>query len=283
LWDESDDIDLNNIKVKDERSIAEKYRFIAWVDPEHRFVINGHWKLAIRRAANMVDLPISKYSIKLSSDILDFKAWTAGQDTVEFGLTKALHIPAAEMGMMLNQNLRGMRLVNGILLEAGADALRKTIGVRYYQMEVQEREDVVRRVVREFHRGDPRTLVLLHDVHRRGIRHDEFDLHVMVKDIWFTKEGTRLLLHVLITGKATPYDVYRCLFGRKGPTVYRFPGILRDSFVNMDGVQEGFYTKACEKCGMVYPVNPLGDPAFKDAVLPFCVQCAAIEKGEFVV
>jgi len=184
---------------------------------------------------------------------------------------------------MLNQNLRGMRLVNGILLEAGADALRKTIGVRYYQMEVQEREDVVRRVVREFHRGDPRTLVLLHDVHRRGIRHDEFDLYVMVKDIWFTKEGTRLLLHVLITGKATPYDVYRCLFGRKGPTVYRFPGILRDSFVNMDGVQEGFYTEACEKCGMVYPVNPLGDPAFKDAVLPFCVRCAAIEKGEFVI
>lgn len=282
LWDQGDDIDLSETKVRDERSIAVKYRFNAWVSSGKRFVTNGHWKTAIRRAAYMAEIPISKYSIKLASDAQDYKAWTAGKELVEFGLTKEMNLGAKEMSKLLNFNLRGITLLDGELYGTDTEPLRKTIGVYWYQMEIQEREDVVRRVAHDFQERKPKTLTLLHDVHRRGIRHDEYDLYKMVKDIWFAKEGTRLVMHILITGKATPYDVYRCLFDRKSPVVYRFPAILLDSYVRIDGSQEGFYSTACEECEMVLPVNPLGQSTFKDRELPLCPKCASRKRGDFI-
>lgn len=282
LWDAGDDIDLSETKVRDERSVAVKYRYNAWVAPDKRFVTNGHWKTAVRRAAYLEGIPMSKYSIKLSSDAQDYKAWTAGKEFVEFGLTKDINMNAEEMARRLNLNLRGIIILDGEVYPSDTQPLRKAIGVHWYEMEVQEPDDVVRRVAREFQAGVPKTLVLLHDVHRRGIRHDEYDLHKMVKDLWFAKDGTNLKMHMLITGKATPYDIYRCLFDRKSPIVYRFPAILNDSYVNMDGVQEGFYSTACEDCGMVLPVNPLGQSTFKDHEFPLCPKCASKKRGDYI-
>lgn len=282
LWDAGDDVDLSETKVRDERSVAVKYRYNAWISPDKRFVTNGHWKTAIRRAAYMAHIPISKYSIKMSSDAKDFKGWTAGHEIIEFALTKDVGLSVQGIARNLNQNLRGITIIGGERHGPDALPLRRDISVRWYQMEIQEHDDVVRRVAREFQARVPKTLVLLHDVHRRGIRHDEYDLYKMVKDMWFKKSGTRLYMHVLITGKATPYDIYRCVFDRKAPRVYRFPAVLLDSYVNMDGVQEGFYNTACEECGMVLPVNPLGESTFKDDELPMCPKCAAKAKGDFI-
>ena len=276
LWKKADQaIDLSRVTPKDEKSAATKYRFSVWVDPWKRFVPNNHWVVAIRRACYLMDLPITKKSIRFASDNMKFKEWTAGVDIVELAFTKDVGMTWQEVQDKINVNLRGISLQYGDKFPANIDSLKKEAGLNFYELEIQESASTIKNAIARFERGDKMDLVLRKEEYNAGLQRTVVDLQDYLDEAWVVKSGTSLYLKMFVRGVPSPYDVLASLFKKRPSDVFRFPAIKLGSYIDVDQNQDDFFTSRCEECGRVMPTSVLGSVESGD----LCFKCKDAEKG----
>ena len=74
-------MDLSNVKVIDQKSVVMKVRAKVVKGTEKRFVMNDHFRYAIRRAANRAGLPLTKRSLYFAPTVTSGATGHAGPTT----------------------------------------------------------------------------------------------------------------------------------------------------------------------------------------------------------
>jgi radical SAM superfamily enzyme YgiQ (UPF0313 family) len=280
------DLDLSKVTPLNEKEVAAKWRFKVWIDPDKRFVDNDHWRAAIRRALWMADVPVTKRSIQFGTYGMEWRGWVAGEDTVEFGLLRDVKIDWEKV----NANLRGIKLLYGQKLEGKTLGLMKEDTVHYFIMDIEEPDWTCGDVVGKFKAGEPMLMKLKRDkgkgarVRTIMLQDEDIDVHEVVSDVWITREGVSLRLHLMMShSEVSPYDVYGALFGRKGDQVYKYPAIKQGMFFRESGSQIDFLKPVCYECGDVMPTDVMGVQVMGlDPSHVLCLKCKYRVSGRMV-
>lgn len=281
-------VDLHHVKVIDQKTVAMKVRAKVNKGVSKRFVMNDHFRYAVRRAAYMAGIPITKRTVKFSSDNQKHKDWTCGADFVEFGLTKKMSkgdlTPLIEQ---MNVHLKGkdedpgIQIVDWSVLSSGADELRQDVDLSLFEMEVEVSDSKAINAVTEFKAAEYVKMVFREESRHGGIVLTEVNAKEYVEDLWLVRDGHRLLIRMMIRGKANPYLVYTALFNKKSwIDAAAKPAIRIEAFAENDGKVIDFFRPVCEECGHAIPVNLLDKP-YGYELCPACTdQRAGIVVGQ---
>jgi radical SAM superfamily enzyme YgiQ (UPF0313 family) len=270
-------VDLTDQKVIDQRTVATRVRAKIEKFDEKRFVMNDHHVYAIRRAANKVGLPITKRTIKFASDSIRFRDWTSGVDFVEFGL---LHkIPRAELDEKLramNTHLNTLEFQDWTLRPASAESMRQEVDLSLYEIELDEDPAKVQAHIDRFFATDYVKMIFKFVPRFGDAKQEEVNGRDYVDDLWVTNDGHRLLLKMLVRGKASPFVVYSALFNRPSSVeAAKYPAHRVEAFVEQDTTAYEFWNPVCEGCGHNIPLNLMSQP-FHDTYCPRCLDSAKV-------
>jgi hypothetical protein len=273
------DITFSDVRLLDERSIVQKVRLKVFVRPEFRFASNAYWKHVIRRAAYRSDVPLTKRSVRMDSDKVKRHNWIAGVDYIEFGLLHRAFRSQADLDtaiVRMNRELVefGMTLLDGDVVAADVDSLRKAGELSLYEISTARNLEHVRNSVAAFHKADYVEMVLRKEVYRAGVVSEIVNAKDFVHDLWAVRDGLDVKLRMLIRGVVTPLDVYPAVFKRFKTEALSQVVVKLDSFVQMEDAQMDFFRKACEACGRVIPVNYLDKP-YDPHTCPKCSDLVA--------
>lgn len=282
------DADLTNVQVIDQKSQLMRIRAKVHKGQEKRFVMNDHFRYAIRRAANRAGLPITKRTVKFATDNIHYKDWTCGTDFVEFATTKRLgkeQVKAyiEEMNRQLQDDYAGeasLQIVDWLVLPATADTLRQNLDLSLFEMEMDIGRDQALAAIDQFEKADYVKLVIKEQTRQSGMITIELNAKEYVDDVWLIKDGTRLVMRAMVRGKVSPYHVYAALFGKKSwIEAAKYPAVRVEAFVEADANVVDFFNPGCEACGKTVPVNLLDKPYS----WTFCPRCGDEAEGRAVV
>lgn len=268
-------VNLNNVKVIDQKSVAMKFRAKVVKGEDKRFVMNDHFRYAIRRAAYRAELPITKRTVKFATDNIKFKDWTCGVDYVEFGLTRRLNPKAlGELVEKMNVELQGhaeqasIQFAEWTILPADADPLRSDVDLSLFEMEVDVEPSTAQRAIEKWFETDYIKMVFREESRQSGVITEEVNARDYVDDLWLARDGHRLMLKMLIRGKATPYLVYAALFEKNSwLEAAKYPAFRIEAFVENDANEVDFFRGTCQECGASIPTNVL-DKSFDSDYCP---------------
>lgn len=277
---EETNIDLMNVKVIDQKSVAMKVRCKVVTAADRRFVATDHWRYAVRRAAYRAGLPITKRTVRFVSDNIKFKDWTCGADFVEFGLTKRINkAQLREYIEAMNGQLEGMQITDHAPHPAASAALKQDVDLSLYTMEVDLDRYAAENKLREWFDTDYIPMVLKEESRRAGLVREEVNARDYVDAMWLVRDGHRLILKMLVRGKPSPYNVYAAFTGKTSwIEAAKYPAIREEAFIEQDDGVIDFFRPLCEACGRGIPVNPLDKP-FDPS---FCPKCFDINAGTVV-
>ena len=263
------DIDINSLKIIDDKSIAEKVLLKVYIPESRRFVPNEHWEFQIRRACYLVGLPVSKHSIRFKSSVVKWRNWTFGTDYVELAFTQK----NCTDGLIdrLNEYLIKIQAVGFMLVSVDFKVSRaaKKCPV-YYTMRLSHTEAEAERVLDGYRKNDYIEMILKVDKFRQGIVREKVNLKDYCLDLWLTKEKSSLNLNMLLSGQASPYDIYCALFNKRMGAGLKCPTSVVDVFQDIGNNQQDFFSGTCIKCGNSIPRNLLNE-VFDEDVCPYCV------------
>lgn len=274
-------VDLNNVKVIDQKSVVMKVRAKVVKSEAKRFVMNDHWRYAIRRAAYRAGMPITKRTVRFSSDAIKFKDFTCGVDFVEFGTTRRLsQRQVAEYIEGMNAELGSdIQITDFTIHPANSDPLRADVDLSLYDMEIEVSEEEAAQAIEAWYAADYVKMILHQDTRSGVVLREEVNGKDFVEDLWVVRDGHRLRLRMMVRGKASPYVVYAALFGKASwLDAARRPAFRVEAFVNHDPNQIDFFRPACERCERAIPVNLLDKPFDLD----HCPKCRDEEQSELV-
>lgn len=266
-----EDVDLINVRPKDERTVIMRARCKVWKDESHRHVMNDHWRFAVRRAAFRTGAPIAKRTVRFSSDAIKFKDYTCGADFVEIGLTKRLDRTQLKvMVEAMNEELSFIKITDVSSYPSTADELRSDVDLSLYEMEVDLDHDSAINKINAFRSADYVKMVLKEELRMSGTVREEVNAKDFVPDLWLVRNGHRLNLRMLVRGKANPYVVYAALTGRASwIEASKHPAVRLDAFIEMDATATDFFRPDCESCDGPIPIN-LMDKPYDHSLCPRC-------------
>jgi radical SAM superfamily enzyme YgiQ (UPF0313 family) len=268
-------IDLNDLKIIDQRTIAMKVRAKVTLADSHRFVTNDHLIYALRRAAYRAGVPIAKRTVKYASSTIKFKNWASGVDYVEFGMTKRQDLGAMTMLVAaMNEELgAALHIEDFALFPSGAAPLRSEVARSLYEVEVDVQPEVLQSAIDRWNEADY-VKAVVHERKATGMQREEVNAKDYVSDLWAVREGHRLRLRFLVRGVLNPYAVYAALFGKPSwIEAAKYPIRRLGSFVASDPKQQDIFRPSCSECGEPVPVDPLDRP-YGDK----CLRCADRER-----
>lgn len=265
-------VDLNNVRVVDHKSVAMKFRAKIVKDVSKRFVMNDHFRYAIRRAAYRAEVPVTKRTVKFSSDNIKFKDWTCGADFVEFGLTKKVSKKDLEpLVARMNEELgTSVQIVDWSIYPASADDLKADVDLSLFEMEVDVDAHIAQQAIDDWNAADYVKMIFKEEGRAGTMIREEVNGKDYVDDMWLVRDDHRLLLKMLVRGKASPYLVYASLFNRSSwLDAAKYPAFRVEAFAENDQSAIDFFRPSCGECGMNMPVNLLDRPYD----LEYCPRC----------
>jgi radical SAM superfamily enzyme YgiQ (UPF0313 family) len=276
---ESEDTrELAEVIPVDERSRAVKVRARIWKDESKRFVTNDHWRYHLRRAAylalndlEVTDFTITKRSIRFASDGLEYRDWTSGVDYVEFAFTRAIgrgRIRAVLEAM--NRHMQGMTISETAwtMQPPNSTALRRDVDLSLWEIPIREEPGSVVRAMQEWEEASYIKMILQREQTFFESGHTEVNAKDYCDDLWLVRDGTDLVLKLMIRGKASPYAVYAALMGKSSwIEAAAFPARRLESFLEWDVEQSDFFRPNSVVSGVPIPVNPL-DEAYHPEMTP---------------
>jgi radical SAM superfamily enzyme YgiQ (UPF0313 family) len=271
------DVDLTKVKVIDQKSTVMKIRCKVDKGVAKRFVMNDHFRYAVRRAAYRAGVPIAKRTVKFTTDNLKFKDWTCGTDFLEFATTKKLSKQeVAALIDVMNVELKGhseeasIQIKDWTLLPAKADSLRQDVDLSLFEMELDVDPATAQNAIKWWHEQDYIKMVFREESRQAGLVTEEVNAREYVDDMWLVKDGHRLLIRMTLRGKASPYLVYAALFQKKSwIEAAKYPAVRVDAFVENDTDVIDFFRPVCEACEKPIPVNLLDKP-YDPTLCPRC-------------
>jgi hypothetical protein len=306
-------VDLMNVKVIDQKSVAMKVRARLFKHEDKRFAANDHWRYAVRRAANraqekvrleactdpqeLVNDPIfgtitspcgsckhcnsvpaiAKRTVIFASDAIKFKDFTSGVDFVEFGLTRKLDKAGLQHFIdTMQAELAGLDIVKALPHPAASAPLRQDVDLSFWEMEVDTDNQTALQRIAEWEAADYVEMTLKEESRRGGLEIEKVNAKEFVDDIWFVKDGYRLKLRMLLRGKPSPYNVYQAFMQRNSYIeAIKYPAVRLDAFVELDHSQQDFFRPTCTECGLGIPVNLIEQPYDAD----LCPKCKDVTDG----
>lgn len=256
-------VDLNDVKVLDQKSMVMKVRARVVKAEDKRFVMNDHWRYAVRRAAYLADVPITKRSVRFSSDALKWKDFTSGVDFLEFGLTrKVTQGELDELMAEFNRKLgSSMSVSYAEIHPATSDEIRGEVDLNLFEMELDVDPVEAVEALKRWAEASYVKMVFKEESRMAGASREEVNGKEYVDDLWLVREGHRVKLRMLTRGKASPYIVYQAVFGRHSwIEAARYPANRLEAFVESDGASYDFFRPVCDECGENVPVNVLNRP-----------------------
>jgi len=258
----------------DEFSVAEKYRFRVNIDPDYRYVVNNHWRMAVRRACYLAGLPVTKGSVTFGSDELKSRNWIAGVDSMTIAFTRPVGMGIDALAYYINANMNGMQLLDGKISNGAKDS-----EVNYYIMELADCAEAAEAAIAHWLSGEVINVQLKIKSFRGGFDKLILNLQDYLDDAWVSRAGDRLFLHAIVKGKISPYDVYSALFRVKiRAKIFRFPAMKVDTLFDSDDLQVDFFKSVCTVCGRNLPTNILGHTVGEER----CLKCEIEVKGDMV-
>lgn len=271
------DVDLNALKVVDQKSQAVRVRARLMKFEDKRYVMNDHWRFHLRRAAYMAmfnldtKFGITKRSIKFASDSVNYKDWTCGVDYVEFGLTeKTTAAKIEEFITEMNKELTGVELREWTFHPASSLGMRADIDLSLWELELDEEPSKVLAKVKAWGETSYVKMILKQEAQFFAAPAEEVNAKDFCDDLWLVRDGHRLLLRLLLRGRPSPYNVYAALMGRASwIEAAKMPAVRLEAFVPVDKNQQDFFRHTCEECEMQIPTNVM-DESYDTTHCPRC-------------
>jgi radical SAM superfamily enzyme YgiQ (UPF0313 family) len=271
-------VDLMNVKVINQKSVAMKIRAKLYKDEDKRFVMNDHWKYAVRRAAFRAGLPITKRTVRFASDAIKYKDFTSGVDFVEFGLTQRFGSKEELREIMdrFKQELLNTTVLDWQTHPATAASMRSDIDLSLFEMEIDMGLGAAQAAIGKWNAADHVPMTLKEEARRGGTILEHVNAKDYAPDLWLVKQGHRLLLRALIRGKASPYNIFQALTGKASDIEARkYPAVRLAAFVESDDTQYDFMKPICVECERPIPTDLLDVPFDTD----HCPRCKDIVEG----
>lgn len=256
------DYDLHTIKVVDQKSMVVKLRMKLEKDESKRFIMNDHWRYAFRRACFQSEVPITKRSVRFASDGIKFKDWTCGIDYLEVGLTKpATPAMVAEYVRLINEKLNGLQILECEMHPAASDSLRTDVDLSLFELETEDTGPSLLQAIARWNAADYVKMTLRQDGGYFAPERQEVNAKELCDDIWVVRQDHHLLLRMLVRGKASPYDVYTALTGKKSSIdAMKYPARRLEAFIDYDESAPDMFRPNSVLSGSAIPVNPLDQP-----------------------
>lgn len=268
IQDSQDEIrvDLRNVKIIDQKSVAMRIRARIEVDDKYRFVENDHWRYAVRRAAYRSKIPITKRTVRFASDNIKTGNSMSGADYVEFGLTARLAPDKIKLlAEQLNSELNGCHVTDVKAYASTADPLRQDVDLNLFELEVDLDPRTLAVRMQEWDAAEYIEIVIKESGYRGGETKEIFNAKDLVDDMWAIQRGHKLVLRMLVRGKASPYLIYQHLMHLNSNIQARkYPARRIEAFVDQVSHQDDFLLPTCVETGQRIPVTPLGKPYHLD-------------------
>lgn len=263
--------DLHEIVSLDERSKAVKVRARLHKSEDRRFITNDHWRFHVRRAAylalqdlEVTDFTITKRSIRFASDGLEYRDWTCGVDYVEFAFTRALGRKRIAVIMeAMNRHMRGIQLDTEAwsVYPPTSASLRSDVDLSLWSVPLRDEPGVVLRAIEAWHSSDYVKMIMLKEQTFFESGHSVVNAKDYCEDVWLARDGTDLVVKMMIRGKASPYAVLAALLGKSSwIEAASLPARRLESFLEWDEDQTDFFRPSSVVSGSSIPVNPLDQP-----------------------
>jgi hypothetical protein len=266
-------VDLNEVNVIDQRTVAMKVRARVVKAVEKRFVPNDHFRYALRRASARAGFPITKRTVRFASDAIKFKDFTSGADFVEFGLLRRMtREQIAELVPKVNHELgANMQLTDWTVHPASAAPLRQDVDLRLFDLELEMDRSSVESALARWRR-EPYVKMIIRELIRTGMARTEVNAKEYVQDLWLVRRGASLHLRMLLRGEANPYEAVAALFEKRSwIEAAKYAMVCVEAFAPVDENALDFFRPACIECGVVIPVNLLDRP-FDPERCPRCLD-----------
>ena len=189
--------------------------------------------------------------------------------------------PIAQMNVELKgtSDEASIQFADWMVLPATADPLRRDIEESLFEMEVDADLEMTRRRLREWDEAEYIKMVFKEEAHMVGMVLQEVNAKDYVADMWVARDGHRLMLRMMLRGKATPYLTHSVLYGTASwIEAAKYPAVRVEAFVGSDQSAIDFWRPSCESCERPIPVNVLDRPFDQD----YCPRCKDAQAGVIV-
>lgn len=270
---------LEPVRPVDHSSVAMRIRIRVERPVEYRYVPNESLAFIVRRAAfRAVEKtgfpPIAARTVKLVSGGTGYRDRSAGTDYVEFGVTrerdidevyKFLHAMAEHLSPWLKWH--GFRKNQMQVLPASAKLPARPLSL--WELEIGASVDVLGAALRRWQEAETVPVLIRSDSFYAGGQAEQGNAKDHVRDFWVVRDGSRVLLRMLLNGRLGPYQAFAALTGKASwLDAARYVACRVEFF----GSEEA----ACEGCGAPVPVNLLDVPWTETR----CPRCADEAEGK---
>lgn len=270
-------VDLTNVKVIDQKSVAMKLRIKVKKSDEKRFAMNDHWRYAFRRACYRSGFPIAKRTVRFASDAIKYRDYTSGVDFLEVGVTKRITGGALRDAVAAIQaELPNLEILDYSPQPASSDSMRSDVDLSLFEMEVDHTPGQLATYIADWDKAEYVEMTLREEQHRGGLITEKVNAKDYCPEMWTRRDGHRLLLCMMVRGKASPYNIYQALTGKASAIdAMRHPAIRVEAFAESDDTQYDFFKLNCVECERPIPTNLLDKPFDTE----YCPRCKANQQS----
>lgn len=247
----------------------------------HRFVsaLSAHYMLraAANRACAATGFPaIADRSVRLASDSATYRDRSVGLEVAEIAVTRPVRPGAALESFLgaLGRELSPWLVLEGCqLLPAGAKMPGRPAGL--WELETGAGEDELAAALRRWDQAAPVKAQLKSDSFYAGEQAKWVNAKDHVTDLWAVRDGHRIVLRMLLTGRLGPYQVAQALLGRQSWLPLAVHPARRLGFFLPD---QPAGMRSCGGCGGPLPEDLLGGVFDSD----YCPRCRDEAAGQVI-
>jgi hypothetical protein len=233
-----------------------------------------HIRAAAYRACAATGFPeIAKRTVSLASDAASYRDRSAGVDYAEFGITAPVDAgPQLEefTAHLMRELAPHLELEDVQVLPPAAKMPSRPVG--YWELELDTPAAELEGYLARWQGSDRVRFLLKSDSFYAGPQADWINAKEHVADFWVARNGTRIVVRMLLTGKLGPYQAVQALLGKNSwLPLARWPAI-----------RLGFYRPraqvgvlACCGCGGPIPEGLMGEESDPD----YCPRCRDAAEG----
>jgi Radical SAM proteins, N-terminal/Radical SAM superfamily len=271
------DIEADPPQPLDHTAVAAKLRLRVERPEAFRFVTNTSLAFIIRRAAYQAcaetGFPaIAPATVRLVSGPTGYRDRSTGVDYAEFGVTR---IPeygtgaAPDFVESLRRHLYPHLELSGLwdLLPPGAKLPARPVSL--WELEVADGPTALAGKLAAWQAAARVPVLIRADSFYVGATAQHGDAKEHVTDFWVIRDGRRIVLRMILSGRLGPYQAYAALTGKASwIEAARYTARRLEFFAGTDGT--------CTGCGMGVPVSLLGVYGVR------CPRCADDAEGTVI-
>jgi radical SAM superfamily enzyme YgiQ (UPF0313 family) len=272
------DLTARPVVPVDHSTVALRVRLRVERPVKFRYVPNESLVFIIRRAlyraVEETGFPaIAARTVRLASSGTGYRDRSAGTDYAEFGITRT---PGAsqlsEFLPAMDSHLRPWLMWDGefpLVLPATAKLPAHPRGL--WELEVGASLDTLQAALRSWHAAAEVPVLLRSDSFYAGAAAEPGNAKEHVSDFWVVRDGPRIVLRMMLTGRLGPYQAYAALTGKASWLDAARYVARRVDFFSSDAT-------ACDGCGMPVPVNLVDVPWSAGS----CPRCGDRDEGKII-